>query len=292
MFLGALMRILSIALVAVAATVGLSPAASAQSWTGFYAGVNIGYSWGNSDTGYTFSNAATGAVAATAASKGNLDGVIGGGQLGYNWRSGVWVFGVETDFQGSGQKGTQAGACAGGSLAQAPATLFSSACAPGHVGDTAPFNTAAFPVLSSISQKLEWFGTLRGRVGYTFTPTWVGYATGGLAYGNIETTNTISGTNITGPQGTNTVILTSVLASSRNSATQAGWTLGAGLEGILSGRWSGKIEYIYMDLGHVSGSFVTPIISTSGALLVASYRSHITDHILRVGFNYKLDGAP
>jgi outer membrane immunogenic protein len=138
------------------------------------------------------------------------------------------------------------------------------------------------PVNSTLEQKLDWFGTVRGRVGPTITPTILVYATGGLAYGRVNSTNTVSGTNITGTQGTNTFTLTPVAASFSDSSTKIGWTLGAGLEGVLSGNWTGKIEYIYVDLGTVS---------TSGAFLVSRFSSRITDNILRVGVNYKFGGG-
>jgi outer membrane immunogenic protein len=259
-------------------------------WTGLYFGGNVGYSWGNSATTYRFVDTTTGALLGAATSKANLDGAIGGIQFGYNWQSATWVYGVETDFQGSGQSGSAPGACAGGSLAGvAP---FSGACTSGHQGDTVANNRAALPVNSVLSQKLDWFGTLRGRFGYTITPTLIGYATGGLAYGHVSSTDVVSGTNITGPQGTNTFTLTPVAGAFSNSATKAGWTLGTGLEGVVSGNWTAKIEYLYIDLGDVSGSFVTPLTTTAGNPLTATFRSHITDNILRVGFNYKSGVLP
>jgi len=294
------MRRISFALAVACCTAALAQVASAApvrapivpivSWTGFYTGGNIGYSWGRSNTTYGFVDTTTHALLSSAASKTNLDGVIGGIQAGYNWQNTTWVYGFETDFQGSGQKGSQAGACAGGSLAGvAP---FSSACAPGHLGDTAINDRAALPVNSALSQKLEWFGTFRGRLGYTITPTLIGYATGGLAYGRINSTDVISGTNITGPQGTNTFTLTPVTAAFATRTTKAGWTLGAGLEGVVSGNWTAKIEYLYIDLGDVSGAFITPLTTTAGNPLTATFRSHITDNILRVGFNYKWAALP
>lgn len=60
---------------------------------------------------------------------------------------------------------------------------------------------------------------------------------------------------------------------------------------MLSGNWTGKIEYIYVDLGTVSGAFATPIVTTSGAFLVSRFSSRITDNILRVGVNYKFGGG-
>ena len=80
-------------------------------WSGPYAGLNIGYEWGK--------------VTNTA---GEPSGLMGGGQLGYNWQSGQFVFGAETDIQFSGADDT-----------------------------FAPWKFAN-----------PWFGTLRGRVGYAF----------------------------------------------------------------------------------------------------------------------------
>ena len=139
----------------------------------------------------------------------------------------------------------------------------------------------------SLSQSLDWFGTVRGRVGPTITPTLFGYVTGGLAYGQVSTTSTVSGTNLVGPQNTNGVLVVPVAASLSSTTTRVGWTLGLGLEGVLTGNWTGKVEYLYVDLGHVSGSFITPVVAPSGALVVSSYSSHITDNILRIGINYQ-----
>jgi outer membrane immunogenic protein len=163
-------------------------------------------------------------------------------------------------------------------------------CALGHIGDTVPGNVAAFPVIDSLSQKLDWFGTVRGRIGPTITPTVLIYVTGGLAYGDVRTTDTVSGVNILGLQGTNGSTLSPVAASFSNSSVRFGWTVGAGVEGVIKGNWTAKLEYLYMDFGNVSGSFITPIVAPSGALLIASYNSHITDNILRVGVNYKFSG--
>jgi outer membrane immunogenic protein len=230
-------------------------------WTGFYIGGNIGYSWGRSSTGHVLSDSVTGATLLATPLKFDMNGVIGGGQIGYNWQRSNWVFGLEADIQGSDQKGSGNSVCPGGSATATTLAGLSSACAVGHLGDTAPFNVAALPVTNSLYEKLEWFGTFRGRVGPTITPTILPYVTGGLAYGEVKTTDTVSGTNITNPagQGVNGgTVLTPVAASFANSSTRVGWTVGAGVEGVVSGNWTAKLEYLYIDLGHVSGSFVTP----------------------------------
>ena len=110
----------------------------AYNWTGFYVGGNVGYSWGKAAS----SNSVDGV--STPSETVNPNGFIGGGQLGFNWQTGSWVFGVETDFQGSAQKTDTA-------FLSCPATL--AVCDP--VGNTTSHTT-----------KLDWFGTTRGRIGY------------------------------------------------------------------------------------------------------------------------------
>jgi len=266
------------------------PVVAVYDWTGFYIGGNVGYSWGRSSGTEAFSDATSGLILSAAANRFDMNGVIGGGQAGYNWQRDRWVFGLEADIQGSGQNGDGLFSCAGGTVGATTLAGLSGPCGAGHLGDTAPFNVVAFPVLGDLSQKLEWFGTVRGRVGVTATPTFLIYATGGLAYGEVKTTETISGVNITGPQGVNGSLLTPVAASFGNSNTKVGWTAGAGIEGVISGNWTAKLEYLYMDLGNVSGSFVTPLLAPSGAFVVTSYSSHITDNIVRVGLNYRFSG--
>jgi outer membrane immunogenic protein len=269
------------------------PVVAIYDWTGFYIGGNVGYSWGRSSTTESFSDALTGTVLSAATAKFDLNGVIGGGQAGYNWQRDNWVFGLEADIQGSGEKGSTTAVCPGGSATATTLAGLSSPCAVGHLGDTAPFNVAAFPVTSSLSEKIEWFGTFRGRIGPTITPTILAYVTGGLAYGGVKGTDTISGTIVSNPggQGVNGgTVLTPFSAAFGNSSTRVGWTVGAGIEGVISGNWTAKLEYLYMDLGSVSGSFVTPVVAPSGAFVVASYNSHITDNILRVGVNYRWGG--
>jgi hypothetical protein len=67
-------------------------------------------------------------------------------------------------------------------------------------------------------------------------------------------------------------VLTPVAATFGNSSTRVGWTVGAGLEGVVSGNWTAKIEYLYIDLGTVSGSFATPLSAPCGASLSSIYR--------------------
>jgi outer membrane immunogenic protein len=126
-----------------------------------------------------------------------------------------------------------------------------------------------------LSEKLEWFGTVRARTGVLFTPTVLAYATGGLAYGSLKSDLTVA-----------TPAVANVLS---HSSTRAGWTVGAGVESKLGGNWSAKLEYLYMDLGSVSRSFVTTIPAFGGGFVGLNTSSKFTDNILRVGLNYKFN---
>jgi outer membrane immunogenic protein len=59
----------------------------------------------------------------------------------------------------------------------------------------------------------------------------------------------------------------------------------------LSNRWSGKVEYLYVDLGSISNGFAAPVVgSATGAVHAFSSSSDINDHIIRVGLNYHFGG--
>ncbi|PSO16020.1 outer membrane protein [Bradyrhizobium sp. MOS003] len=255
-----------------------------HNWSGFYAGINIGYGWGRSATAVDFINAGGNAPLSSSAGTFNLDGVTGGGQLGYNWQRDVFVLSLEADFQGSGRKGSLGALCAG-----APDGLQDGVCTPGHRGD----NTfdPALPVTFDLTQKLDWFGTVRGRLGVVVTPRVLVYGTGGLAYGRVSTSGSVSAINVGGTPGADGGTFTPVAASFSSSTTKFGWSAGAGVEGAFADNWSARFEYLHVDLGTVSGSLATPVIALSGAPLVVGYRSHITDNILRVGVNYRFSGT-
>jgi outer membrane immunogenic protein len=80
--------------------------------------------------------------------------------------------------------------------------------------------------------------------------------------------------------------LASAVAFSNNE-TRAGWTVGAGVEASLGGNWTGKIEYLYMDLGKYSS---TGVLLVNAPPIRVSTESRITDNILRVGVNYRFGG--
>ena len=90
------------------------PPPPAWSWAGYYAGVNLGYGWGSSNVTQDFIDSGTGAIVNISSGTVHPDGIIGGGQIGYNWQSGNWVPGFEADIQGSGQRGSLTLICPAG----------------------------------------------------------------------------------------------------------------------------------------------------------------------------------
>jgi opacity protein-like surface antigen len=103
-----------------AADMGVRPAYApppAYNWTGGYWGGNIGYSWGTAKVDAAESTTVLGGTTVTATSQSqDINGVIGGVQGGYNYQSGVWVWGWETDIQASGQKGSSTFGTAAGAV--------------------------------------------------------------------------------------------------------------------------------------------------------------------------------
>ena len=244
-------------------------------WSGFYVGINGGYSWGKVDRDLTFFNTVTGAVIVPPVGLGvtndsNLDGGLFGGQIGYNWQAGNWVFGIETDAQWTNQKGSANFLCGVAGVA-------GGACLPGVTA--VPGGILGTSAL--VDQKLEWFGTFRGRLGVLVSPNFLLYATGGAAYGSLNTDVTL--TSLT-PGG----VPISVIGSHQTS--KFGWTVGGGIEAMFAPGWSGKLEYLYMDLGTVDS---TAVLATGvGFGIGANLSSRVKDNIFRAGINYHFSPGP
>ena len=208
----------------------------AYNWTGFYAGVNAGLGFGRSKT-----DVAVGGILDPHSRLGGL-GALGGAQIGYNLQTGNFlglgnlVFGVEADIQGA-------------SLEDNRTCMFICANGTGL----------------NVHQKLDWFGTARGRVGIA-SGSVLSYFTGGFAYGSVKT-------NISDLAG---------VVNDSYSSTRTGWTIGSGVEAALGGNWTGKVEYLYVDLGTQSGA--NPVAGYT-------YSSEVREHIFRAGLNYRFGGT-
>ena len=70
------------------------------------------------------------------------------------------------------------------------------------------------------------------------------------------------------------------------TATHTGWTVGGGSEWVLSGGWTAKLEYLFVDLGTIGNSYV----SNAGVVPTVVESSHVRDNIIRIGLNYRFGG--
>jgi outer membrane immunogenic protein len=236
-----------------------TPPVSLYNWTGFYVGGNLGYGWGTGTPTYTDPSLGFGlptSFSGTDLTTDQLQSAIGGFQAGYNWQlNNLWVSGLETDFQFSSQRARR--------------------------GFNFPFNDGEGATLSgTLSSKIMWFGTVRGRIGYLINPVTLVYATGGLAYGKVNVSGSFVDTGNC-----------SICSWSFNeSALKVGWTVGGGIEGAFptpagwsTKNWTWKLEYLHIDLGTFSGNGFNPDF---GGMYF--WNAKFTDDILRIGVNYRI----
>ena len=131
-----------------------------------------GYGWGKIDSATTFSNPLSVPTTFSHASSANLADIMGGGQIGYNWQvAPQWVFGLEADWQVSGEKASQSSS------------------------DPFSFFIGIGTVNTNYEVKNPWFGTARSRIGYVWDGLLI-YGTGGLAYGELKINGTSSESGI------------------------------------------------------------------------------------------------
>jgi outer membrane immunogenic protein len=139
-------------------------------------------------------------------------------------------------------------------------------------------------VLTQYQAKIDWFGTVRGRIGFLQNDQLLIYATGGLAYGRVG----VSG-NVT----MNSVLVDPTPAAFAASKTNVGYAVGAGLEGrlrALSPNWTWKLEYLYVDLGSLDAASIfqpARVVPDIGASVAVGTSTHFTNNIVRAGVNYQ-----
>jgi outer membrane immunogenic protein len=224
-------------------------APAAETWTGFYTGIGVGARWldPNWTTTAAF-NPIGDPTPFTSSPTANFDSTAFrvSGYAGYNWQvSPVSVVGIEGDFGWAGNRRTIG---------------FIPGIGPG--------------VANSTQVKGDWDASIRGRAGYLINPTWMAYVTGGAAFQNIDVTATCI----------SDVVVCVAFNSKKNSKTQAGWTVGGGLEGMLMRNWLARIEYRYSDFGSSSFTALPFVVPTSFG---ANARLSTTSQIVTVGLAYK-----
>jgi outer membrane immunogenic protein len=228
------------------------PAASpAYNWSGFYLGLNAGGDWGNSDPSSTaapFNALVLPQLQAAGAQGIRTSGFTGGVQGGYNWQSGNLVLGVEGDFEYFRSAGT----------VTPPVTL------PGTLGT----------VNTSVST--NWLATLRPRLGFT-TGNWLIYATGGLAVTQLHASWASSFFSFGG-------VLQSTGFQSASS-TEAGWTVGGGVEAALQSNWSIGLEYLYVKFPNITATGAADPVASP--IIIFTQTANLASNIVRVRLDKK-----
>jgi outer membrane immunogenic protein len=184
----------------------------AFTWRGFHVGASFGGGLAPRPGAMGFRNGLGSLPDALWSLPGGGGGVLGGVQAGYDYAFGPLVLGVEADWQAAG--------LGGGSRA---------------IGGGA--EPLAFLATRSA---IDWFGTLRGRVGYSVLPRLLVYGSGGLAYGGGGDLLTYS--DAEGRE-----------AESVKNTTRLGFSVGGGFEWAFRPAWSVRLDYLYVDLGRGPG---------------------------------------
>lgn len=217
-----------------------APAAPVYSWAGSYLGLNAGYGWSR------FKIKDPAVVDGDDFSNFNFNGTgwFFGLQNGYNWQYGAWVFGYESDLQ----------------LARINGDL--------------TFRNGIFDVPSKtqdtfVSSDINWFGTFRARLGYSFTPTTMLFATGGFAYGEVRS-------ELFFPNGAPRSVAV-------DTHTHFGYSAGGGIEHKIAPNVSVKAEYLYVNLGNHNNSFLI-------AGDTFTWRERAELHTVRFGVNVQYQG--
>ena len=215
------------------------------SWTGFYIGAHVGSGWATIDQRGVATLVGFPTFLQPSPSQ-TANGFLGGGQAGFNYQINQWVFGFEAQFSGTGLK--TASACGNGVTAIS-------------------FNIC--------DVKIEWLGTIAGRVGWTVDHVLVYVTGGGAVAHNRHDYHFLTGA------------LTLIPLDSFND-TRWGWMWGAGVEYALTSNWSAKFEYDYLYFG--TKTYALPRLDALVAAQISQpNRQEISQHVhmIKFGVNYR-----
>ncbi len=184
----------------------------AFSWTGLYAGINAGYGFGE-----------LAQIPDSGLGNTKAEGWTAGGQIGYNYQFGKVIFGIEADLNYAAIKGSRT----------------TDLC----VGCGIPY---------TVEPKLNWFGTIRPRLGYDIGYGLLPYVTAGPAYGSVSVVERMD----FGGGGISTT-------TTKQGAVGYAW--GGGIEYALAHDWTVRAEYLRLelDLSSTNSNFSSAQVATS-----------------------------
>jgi opacity protein-like surface antigen len=220
-------------------------------WNGAYAGIHVGYGADAETVRFTGEDpvALAGIAGGLIPTRMHVraDGLLGGVQLGYNWRMGSGLIGVETDIS-----------------------------AASIAGANSSTDSVIGTINTTVERKVDWLGTLRARAGFLVLPNLLLYGTGGLAYGGTELSAAVNNLALG---------CADICSKATSSGSSVGWTIGGGYEYAFSPNMTWKTEYQFVDLGSRSVVVLDspPAIST----FAYRARSDFELHTIRTGINFK-----
>ncbi len=242
-------------------------------WTGFYAGIHLGAAWvdHNNDHNTFFDNCLKGcgsnndpvSVGTDFDNKGNNEATaFGGGQFGYNWMPYGWtsvVLGLEVDIDGVGGNNER--------------TAFA---------NTYDATGTTLTGINAVTVKTEggFAGDVTGRLGWTWGPAMI-YAKGGFAWLESKLSVRASTFDVGGAGGLAT-------ANWSNDNTLTGWTVGGGVEWLLSPNWSVKVEYLHFDFNGDNHNW-SPTFNDTNFNNSWNFKNDITVDTVKLGVNYHLN---
>jgi outer membrane immunogenic protein len=185
---------------------------------------------------------AQGPVPVSGSASGDGSGWVAGVHTGYNWQSGALVYGLEADINWTGL----------------------------DTDIRKRLDGFTPPPSGRTSAEIDWFGTVRGRLGWTNGPLLI-YATGGFAYGKVDLDSTFNFAQGTG-----------IVLHSDESKTKTGWVVGGGFNYFWTPNTILSVNYQYVDLGklHISDS-------VSGQFIVSQRATaHADFHQVTVGLSW------
>ncbi len=204
----------------------------AFTWTGAYIGGNIGGIWGEHQfepitATQTAGPAGTCPSCGFSATTDRDSSLIGGFQSGYRWQTGIWVLGIEQDFQ------------------------FTNVHNQVALATNTPFTTGPFLAGDAFDAKLKWLSNTRAQLGVAFD-RWLVYAAGGLATGAMDVTASYAAR----AGGSAAYSITD------DNKWHVGWTVGGGLEYAITDNVSLGAEYRYTELNSRTYNLGGPTFGT------------------------------